>query len=71
MDVSYSRSRAHGDPTLWSTLEVRNGFKLQQHDYIDYYRILDPEEYRVDIGLDEQSMLNSFLEIAEQHDRLH
>ncbi|WP_226036056.1 hypothetical protein [Aquibacillus saliphilus] len=64
----YARARTHGDPIFWNTLDFRKDFKLQQHQFTDHYRIVDPENYRVDTGLDESSMRNIFLQITENVD---
>ncbi|MDL4840554.1 hypothetical protein [Aquibacillus rhizosphaerae] len=65
MSSLYSRARTHGDPVFWSTLDVRKDFKLQQHEFTEHYRILDPENYRINMGLDETAMRNAFYQIID------
>jgi hypothetical protein len=53
-----------GGKVFWNTLDIRNGFKLQQNKNTGHFRILDPSDSRIDWGFDEGSMRNSFYQIT-------
>ncbi|MBM7572744.1 hypothetical protein JOC48_003275 [Aquibacillus albus] len=64
--MQITRVRTHGDPSLWNTLDVRKGYKFQQHEFAEHYRILDANNLRVHMGVDSNSARNTFLELTNE-----
>jgi hypothetical protein len=49
-----------GGNVFWTTLDQKNGWKLQRHIYSEHYRNLDPRQIRQTWGYDEGEIRETF-----------
>jgi len=64
MGLPNLRMPTAGGRVWWFTLESRNGFKFQQNKLTGHYRVLDPADYRLDWGLNEHDIRDTFQTVS-------
>jgi hypothetical protein len=64
MSLPNLRMPTAGGHVWWYTIESRNGFKLQEHKITGHYRVLDPADYRIDWGVSESALRDSFYTLS-------
>lgn len=65
MSLPNLRMPTAGGHIFWSTLESRNGFKLQENKVTGHFRVLDPANYRFDWGVNESQLRDTFNTVAK------
>lgn len=56
-----------GGHVFWDTLEIKNGWKLQENKLTGHYRILDPEDIRQAWDTSYSSIRSDFRKFTNQN----
>lgn len=62
----YTKSKTLGGTVFWDNLEENQFYKFQKHNFSQFFRILDEQNYRIYSSFEEEAAHDFFKKITQQ-----